>query len=281
MGREVTVLRALRGTAVPVPAVVAFDGEGDVLGAPFYVMDHLDGVTLSSPEQTEELTPDQRRRLGESMVDVLVALHTVDPAEVGLAEWGRPEGFLERQVRLWRRQWAAAHTAERPEVEFLLEVLERSRPRGGASGIVHGDVKLDNVLVDAADPGTVRGVLDWEMSTRGDTLTDLGVLLGFWDEIGGAHNPLTRGMTALPGFPTRAEMAARYAAGSGADLADLDWYVVLADVKVAIIFEQIHTRHVRGQTLGEGFDGVGDMVGPLLARAVDRATTASLASRHP
>ncbi|MDN5915086.1 MAG: phosphotransferase family protein [Pseudonocardia sp.] len=276
MGREVRVLRALHGTAVPVPEVIAFDSDGGVLGAPFYVMERLDGTVISTPAEAATLDPADRRRLGESMVDTLVALHKVDADAVGLGNWGRPEGFLDRQLRLWRRQWAAAHTAERPQVDALLDRLGAAVPTTRRTGIVHGDFKIDNVMVAATDPGSVLGVLDWEMSTRGDVLTDVGVLLSFWDEPGGVHNPVTRGSSALPGFPSRAEIARRYAAASGTDLADLDWYVVLADIKIAIILEQIHARHVQGHTVGDGFDDVGAMVDPLLARAVARADAAGI-----
>jgi aminoglycoside phosphotransferase (APT) family kinase protein len=142
--------------------------------------------------------------------------------------------------------------------------------------VVHGDFKLDNLLVDAADPGIIRGVLDWEMSTRGDVLADLGVLISFWDEPGGAVNPVTGGLTALPGFPSRAELVERYAALTGTDVGRLDWYAVLADLKIAVILEQIHARHEQGHTVGGGFADVGAMVDPLLRRAVGRADTARI-----
>jgi aminoglycoside phosphotransferase (APT) family kinase protein len=270
MGREVTILRALAHTGVPVPTVFVFDADGSALGAPAYVMDRIDGRAIVDTTDTARLTPGQRRDLGSAMIDTLATLHAVDPGEVGLGDWGRPEGFLGRQVRRWRRQWAAAHTAAHPEVEILLDRLEKATPIARRTGIVHGDFKLDNVLLHPADPTKIVGILDWEMSTRGETLTDLGLLLSFWDEPGGVHHPLTAGVTAMPGFQTRAELAERYAELTGADLESLDWFVVLAEVKVAILLEQIHTRHQRGLTEGADF-AVGGMVELLLARALDRA----------
>ena len=276
MGREVRVLRALHGTAVPVPAVIAHDLAGVVLGVPFYVMERVEGEVIGTVADAARLEPEQRRHLGEAMVDVLAALHTVDVDQVGLSDWGKPTGFLERQLLVWRRQWDAVRTRERPEFADLLDRLTRSVPPTRRTGVVHGDFKLDNMLVDAADPGIIRGVVDWEMSTRGDVLADLGVLISFWDEPGGAVNPVTGGLTALPGFPSRAELVERYAALTGTDVGRLDWYAVLADLKIAVILEQIHARHEQGHTVGGGFADVGAMVDPLLRRAVGRADTARI-----
>jgi aminoglycoside phosphotransferase (APT) family kinase protein len=271
MGREYRVQTALADTSVPVARTVVLCEDEAVIGAPFYVMEMIEGVTLRDAEQTRKLTPEQRRRLSETMVDTLVALHEVDPEAVGLAGWGRPEGYLERQLRRWRQQWEASATAPRREVDEVLDLLGRTRPTTGHPGIVHGDFKLDNVMVDPRDPTSVLGVLDWEMSTLGDTLTDVGILLSFWDEPGEAPNPITKGATALDGFLRRDEMARRYADARGLELDDLTWYVVFADFKVGVILEGIHARHRQGQTVGEGFDDVGDMAGVLLERAHARA----------
>lgn len=272
MGREHRVQTALVDTDVPVPRTVVLCEDESVIGAPFYVMEMLDGVTLREADDTARLSPEQRRRLSETLVDTLVALHEVDPATVGLADWGRPDGYLERQLKRWRKQWDASATVPRPEVEEVLGILERTRPTTRHPGIVHGDFKLDNVMVDREDPTRPLGVLDWEMSTLGDTLTDVGILLSFWDEPGETPNPITRGATALDGFLTREEMARRYAEARGLELDDLTWYLVFADLKVGVILEGIHARHRQGQTVGEGFDDVGEMAGVLLERAHERAT---------
>ncbi len=149
-------------------------------------------------------------------------------------------------------------------------------PRTGAPGIVHGDFKVDNMMVDRADPTRILGVLDWEMSTVGDTLTDLGILCSFWDQQGEFHNPITAGATALPGFPTRDQVVARYAEARGVDAGQIDWYLVLADLKIAVILEGIHARHSQGLTVGEGFEGIGAMVQPLLDRALELASTSTV-----
>lgn len=270
MAREHTVISALASTTVPVPRTLGLCEDAAVLGAPFYVMEHLSGRTLRSERDTVDLDPAQRRRLSESMLDVLVALHEVDPAEVGLGDWGRPVGYLERQLSRWTQQWQASSTRPRPGVEELLSRLTRARPATAHHGIVHGDYKIDNIMVDPADPGSIVGVLDWEMSTLGDTMADLGVLISFWDEPGVPHNPIVEGATALPGFLSRQEMIEGYLTRRGLDPGPIDWYVAFADFKVAVILEGIYARHLRGFTVGEDIDSVGDMVDVLLDRALTR-----------
>ncbi|MDQ6522923.1 phosphotransferase family protein [Nocardioides sp. LHD-245] len=275
MAREVRVVTALAGTPVPVPHVVAHCEDPAVLGAPFYVMDRLEGRTFRTREDTAVLAETDRAALAGALVDTLVALHDVDPAQVGLQGWGRPDGYLQRQLARWARQWEAVKTSERPEVGVLVERLAATMPVSRFPGIVHGDYKVDNVMVGLDDPARVVGVLDWELSTLGDTLSDLGLLVSFWDEVGRPFNPITAGATAHPGFPTADEIVESYARQRGIGVDDLDWYVVFADVKIAVVLEQIHARHLRGDTLGDGFDDIGDMVAPLLERALDRCSRAS------
>jgi aminoglycoside phosphotransferase (APT) family kinase protein len=268
MGREHTVLSALTGTAVPVPVPVALCHDASVLGAPFYMMDRLVGRTLRDRAATEAMTVDERRRLASAMVDLLVTLHEVDPATVGLGDWGRPDGYLSRQLRRWRKQWDAAHSHESDTIDELFDLLTASLPDTKYPGIVHGDFKVDNVMVSVDDPGTVVGLLDWEMSTLGDTLADVGLLISFWDEPGRVFNPLTQGVTAFDGFPSADEILDQYVQRRGIERAEIRWYVAFADLKIAIILEGMYVRHQAGQTLGEGFDGIGEMVQPLLDRAL-------------
>lgn len=277
MGREYRALSSLKDSAVPVPRTVGLCEDPSVIGASFYVMDKLDGITLRTQNDTAQLTEAQRGGLAENMMDTLAALHTIDPADVGLADWGRPDGFLARQLNRWQRQWDSSATSERPEVAELNRRLAASLPERSYPGIVHGDFKIDNMMVDAQDPTRILGVLDWEMSTLGDTITDLGILCSFWDHEGEFFNPITAGATALPGFPTRDELVARYVAARGIDVPDIDWYLVFADFKIAVILEGIHARHAQGHTEGEDFAGVGVMVGPLLGRALERASASSVA----
>ncbi|MFC9767339.1 phosphotransferase family protein [Rhodococcus jostii] len=271
MKREFTVIRGLAGTAVPVPDAVLLCEDKDVLGAAFYLMELVDGTPVGTVEQASALTPDDRRRLGLDLADTLAALHGVDPDAVGLGSFGRPGGYLERQLDRWARQWEASRTTDRPEVAVLLDKLRRALPTSHFPGIVHGDVKLDNVLASRDDAGKIVAVLDWEMATLGDTLADVGIMLSFWDQPGAVDNPVTKGLARLDGFPTRAELLDRYATRRGIEIPDIDWYTVFADFKIAVILEGINARHAQGDTVGGGFDDVGDMVGPLLQRALDLA----------
>ena len=270
IGREARVLQALAGTAVPVPAVVDHCRDESVIGAPFYVMPRIAGRTLRDRSDTEALTPQQRRGLAESLVSTLVALHEIDPSEIGLGDFGRPDGYLERQLRRWDQQWDSLRTPDRVDASELQHALAAAMPTSTLTGIVHGDYKLDNVLVSTEDPTRIVAVLDWEMATLGDTLADVGFLLSFWDEIGGPHNPLTAGATALEGFPSAHEMATMYAEQRDIDVNDLSWYVAFSNYKLAVILQQIHVRHLRGETRGEGFEELGPMINPLIELALDR-----------
>jgi aminoglycoside phosphotransferase (APT) family kinase protein len=276
MSREARVLSALWLTPVPVPQVVARCDDLAVLGAPFYVMDRLDGVTLRTPDDTASLDTEDRARLAHSLVRTLADLHSVDPAEIGLESFGRPDGYLLRQLDRWRRQWESSRTRELAEVDLLLERLGHTVPSSTDHGVLHGDYKLDNLMVDRADPARILGVLDWEMSTLGDPLSDVGTLVSFWDEADEEPHPITAGATALRGFPGRAEIAGEYAELHGVDIALLDWYVVLADLKTAIILEGIHARTLQGHVSGDDFDSVGAMVAPLVRRAMERASGSRL-----
>ncbi len=206
------------------------------------------------------------------MIRELVTLHAVEPGAVGLAGWGRPDGFLERQLSRWLHQWEAAHTVERPTLLRVAERLRHALPPSRRTGIVHGDYKYDNVILAADDPGRIVAILDWEMSTLGDPLCDLGLLLCFWDEPGEVPNPHSAGATARPGFPTRAEMAQRYADQSGADIGDLDWYIAFADFKLTVILDGNQARYVAGATVGSGFEQIQPFIEPLLDRAEQRAS---------
>lgn len=273
--REARIVSALAGSSVPVPNIVAACEDASLIGAPFYVMDKLEGRTFRTHADTSELTSQQRAMMSDALLDTLVDLHEIDPLSIGLESFGRSKGYLERQLARWGRQWKAVCTSERAEVDELLRRLSSSIPRTRFPGIVHGDYKIDNVMVDVLDPAKIVGVLDWEMATLGDTLADLGILVSFWDEIGQMHNPITAGATAHPGFPSSDQIIEKYAHRRGIDIDDIDWYVVFADFKIAVILEQIHARHLQGTTVGAGFDGIGDMVGPLLQRALDKSSTAS------
>jgi aminoglycoside phosphotransferase (APT) family kinase protein len=271
MAREHRVISALAPTAVPVPAALLSCADADVIGAPFYLMEKVDGEVFRSRPQTDPLTAGQRRDLAMAMMDTLAALHAVDPAAVGLGDFGRPEGYLGRQVRRWAGQLDASRSRPLPGIDELRDALAASVPEGANAGrIVHGDFRLDNLLANV-DPVSVRAVLDWEMATLGDPLADLGLLLTYWDVLGGEEgtgNPIADGLGPRAGFPTGAELVDRYARESEIDVGPLHWHLALGCFKLAVICEGIHYRHTLGQTLGEGFDRIGDMVAPLVAHGL-------------
>ncbi|MFE0591299.1 phosphotransferase family protein [Micromonospora echinospora] len=256
MGREYRVIRALAPTPVPVPETVHLCPDPAVLGAPFYLMRHVPGRAYREPGELVGWGPVGVRTLFLSLVDVLAGLHAVDPAGVGLADFGRPEGFTGRQVRRWKRQLDASRSRDLPGIEELHDRLAAAVPESRVGVLLHGDFRLDNVLV--GDDRTVRAVLDWEMSTLGDPLTDLALFLVY------------AGRAELPGRPGDDELAARYAARSGRRVDDLDWYLAFAAFKLAVILEGVHYRWARGQTVGSGFGDVGARVPPLVAQGLTR-----------
>ena len=264
MSREYKVMTALRDTSVPVPRTHLLCEDTEVLGAPFYVMEHVAGTPYRTAAEFSALGPDGVRGVARSLITTLGDLHAVVPAEVGLSDFGRPEGFLERQVRRWRKQLDASRSREIPGIDELHEKLGATIPEPGAPAIVHGDYRLDNVLV--AEDGSLTAVLDWEMATLGDPLVDLGLMLVYKEQpvIGDAVPA-----TSAEGFPDSAELVKMYAAKTGRDVSRLGWYVAFGCFKLAVIAEGIHYRHSQGLTIGSGFDTIGQIV-PLL---VDRAHT--------
>ncbi|MHB8717292.1 MAG: phosphotransferase family protein [Candidatus Dormibacteria bacterium] len=280
MGREWRVIAALQQTAIPVPRALAFGGDASILGAPFYVMEHVDGhVVRDALPAAWPDTVATRQAMAAALIDTLGALHAVDPEAVGLEGFGRPEGFLERQVRRWWQQWEASKTRELPAIEELHARLLAGLPPPSRPGIVHGDYRFDNVIYSPAGPGRIAAVVDWEMSTLGDPLCDLGLLAVYW--VTGPDDPeaeiLPGARSGLgAGFPTEAEMLERYAAGSDRDLSALEWYVALGHYKLAIIAEGIHARFLLGMTVGEGFQTMGPAVPLIVERALRRATASGL-----
>ncbi|MFD0268994.1 phosphotransferase family protein [Streptomyces sp. NPDC127106] len=258
MRREHRVIEALHGTAVPVPEPVLLCEDDGVLGAPFYVMEFVDGVPYRTAGKLAALGPGRTRQVVLGLVDTLVDLHAVDPHEVGLGDFGRPEGFLDRQLRRWAKQLAASRGRDLAGIDELHGALGRALPRSPAATVVHGDYRLDNVLVGG--PGdTVRAVLDWEMSTLGDPLTDLGLLVMYSSDLGLTDSPVST-TSAAPGHPAPAELIERYTARSGRDTGEIAWYTAFAWFKLAVILEGIHYRWTLGQTVGEGFDRIGELV---------------------
>ncbi|GAB2657610.1 phosphotransferase family protein [Nocardia goodfellowii] len=265
MAREHRVISALAGTGVPVPATYALCEDTDVIGAPFYLMEFVTGTPYRSAAELEALGPQRTTTVSTGLIDTLAALHTVDPAAVALTDFGRPHGFLERQVRRWKKQLDASHSRDLPAADELHALLAQQQPPQSATGIVHGDYRLDNVLIDDRD--RVAAVLDWEMATLGDPLTDIGLLL-VYQRMGAFRMPGVTDVATAPGFGTETELLDRYARHTGRDLTHIGFYVALASFKLAVIAEGIHYRYLHGQTVGSGFATVGDMVDPLLRAGI-------------
>lgn len=261
MRREYTVLTALYPTAVPVPRTLAYCDDPGVIGAPFYVMAYVDGAVYRTTADLAGADP----AIGGQLADTLAALHTVDPDAVGLADFGRPDGFLERQLRRWRKQLDASYTRPLDGMAELITRLEKTVPAQGNPTIVHGDFRLDNVVVQ---DGRVAAVLDWEMSTIGDPLTDLGITCVYWDGVGGFGDAFPPSPGTLPGWPSRAELVERYARATRRTVDRLDWYVAFGFFKLAVILEGIWCRYTQGLTVGEGFDRIGAGVPLLIARGL-------------
>ncbi|MFF9492937.1 phosphotransferase family protein [Streptomyces flaveolus] len=258
MKREHRVISALHPTDVPVPRPVLLCEDEEVLGAPFYVMEFVEGTPYRTAGQLAPLGPERTRAAVLNLVDTLVGLHAVDPAEVGLGDFGRPEGFLDRQLRRWAKQLDASRNRDLAGIDELHATLGRELPRSPAPTVVHGDYRLDNVLIGGEDD-EIRAILDWEMSTLGDPLTDLGLLVMYSQPLGMPDSPVSTTAQA-PGHPAPAELIERYAARSGRDVSSVAWYTAFAWFKLAVILEGIHYRYTLGQTVGRGFDRIGELV---------------------
>jgi aminoglycoside phosphotransferase (APT) family kinase protein len=271
MAREFRVISALhrgRDTAhVPVPEPVLLCDDASVIGAPFYVMERVDGLVLRDRAALLGVPEQERAGLAHRLVDTLAALHHSDPESLGLNDFGRPEGFLERQVRRWSAQLESSRSRDVEGIDALRDALAGAVPTSPAPAVVHGDFRLDNLLV-APGVWDVAAVLDWEMATLGDPLTDLGLVLVYWGEGGAVASslgPVAATPASVAGFPDGAALAARYAAATGTDLTHLPWYVAFGYFKLAVILEGIHYRYTQRQTVGSGFDRIGGVVPRLVA----------------
>ena len=283
MAREFRVLSALADTDVPVPRPLALCSDDTINGAPFYLMEYTPGVVLEEKlPDGYAATAEERRRMSLALVDTLVRLHAVEPAAVGLGDFGRPEGYLERQVRRWSQQWERSATEPLPAIDELIRRLRSALPQVSDASIVHGDYRLGNLALDPADPGRVLAIFDWEMATLGDPLADLGYTLMYWGEVadeGLANNPLPHAaLTAREGFLTRDELVEEYARRSGRAVDAIDFYRVLALYKGAVIAEGIYARFLQGKTVGEGFESFTRSSGGLARAALAVADASSLAS---
>jgi aminoglycoside phosphotransferase (APT) family kinase protein len=260
MSREYTVIKALAGTDVPVPRAYALCEDESVLGAPFYVMEKVDGIAYRRAAELDQLGAERTGAIARRLVEVLAALHAVDPEEVGLGGFGRPAGFLERQVRRWGQQLEGSSTREHPDAEELHRRLtakvDQVSGDESAIGVVHGDYRLDNCLVGSDD--RIHAVVDWEMATLGDTRTDVALMLVYETLGASAGGDLVSDVAKARGWPGNEQQLAAYAAASGREPGDMNFHLALAYFKLAVILEGIHYRFLHGQTVGEGFDRIGE-----------------------
>lgn len=254
MAREFRVISALGPTDVPVPKTVALSQDPS-----FYVMEYVSGPIYRRPKDLAPLGAQRIQALMTNLVDVLVRLHEVDPESVGLGDFGRPDGYLERQLRRWQKQLDSSRSRPLPGIDELHDALVDQMPKESGAAIIHGDYRIDNCIASTEDG--IAAVLDWEMATLGDPLSDVGLLLMYWrlnmeqGGVDGEGEPMQ-----LEGAPTGAQLAALYAERRGIELGQLDWYLAFANYKLAVIAEGIHYRFQAGQTVGEGFANMGAMV---------------------
>ena len=271
MAREYKVLSVLHRAFPLAPPAYLHCADPAIIGAEFFVMERRHGLVVrrALPAAYAHLA-DAPRRMSLALVDALAALHAVDYAALGLGDLGKPAGFVERQVAGWHQRWQAAKTADVPEMEAVYAWLAANVPASSAFALVHNDFKLDNAMLASDDPGRLVAVFDWDMATLGDPLSDLGALLAYWSE---PSDPADlQALAMMPagdlGFPTRAELVARYAASSGRSVAHIRFYHALGLFRVVVIIAQIYVRYVRGQTRDQRFAAFGAAIQPMARAAL-------------
>jgi aminoglycoside phosphotransferase (APT) family kinase protein len=267
MRREYTVLKALHSTAIPVPRVIECCDDANVIGAPFYLMQYSPGVAFRRAEQLIALGSARTELICERMVDTLVALHSIAPVDVGLADFGRPAGFLGRQVARWKKQLDASRSRDLPGIDELYAMLTARVPSESNASILHGDYRLDNLLFDERD--AITAVLDWEMATLGEPLTDVALLVAYRTLTAELNlNPNSNNAAAAPGFPNADQLFARYSSESGRDLPPMGFHLGLAYFKLVTIIEGINYRNIQRQTAGPGIEDVNLRIQPLIASGI-------------
>lgn len=268
MAREHRVITALVNAEVRVPKSLLLCEDESVIGAPFYLMSKVEGTVFRTKQETALLSEAGAKRVSVDLIETLARLHQVDPAAVGLEQFGKVEGFLERQLARWQKQLTSSNSREIKGASELATRLATSMPKTKSSGVLHGDFRLDNCIINSELQ--VAAVVDWEMSTLGDCLSDVGLLAVYWDGIPGLPNsPVSGGISAGRGFPSAAELLHHYAISTGVDLDRIKWYTAFGFFKLSVILEGIHFRYSKGQTVGSGFEEIGNWVEPLVGAGVD------------
>jgi aminoglycoside phosphotransferase (APT) family kinase protein len=279
MGREFRVLSKLRSVYAPAPEVLLYCDDDSILGAPFYVMEPIRGIILRrNLPHGLDFPAEKARRLSESFVDNLIHLHRVDYAAVGLSDLGRPEGYLKRQVRGWIERYYGSKTHDYPEVEKISAWMQQCMPSTNVVSLIHNDYKYDNVVLDSSDVTRIIGVLDWEMCTIGDSVSDLGTALAYWvDATDPEELQQNRwGPTTHPGSFTREEFVQHYARKTGCDASRIAFYLTFARFKLAVIVQQIYFRYRQGLTKDERFASMPERIQILLRAALHGAQTGQI-----
>jgi aminoglycoside phosphotransferase (APT) family kinase protein len=279
MGREFRVLSKLHAHYSPAPHVLLFCDDASVLGGPFYLMDPIHGIILRREVPPGlDFSPEPARRLSESFLDNLALLHSLDYEAIGLADLGKPQGYLERQVRGWIERYQGSRTHDIPEIAPLSNWIQQHMPASSEATLVHNDYKYDNVVLDPNDLTNIIGVLDWEMCIIGDPLTDLGSALAYWIDTSDPREMLeTRwGPTNYPGSLTREQLVHRYALKTGRDVSNLPFYLAFARFKIAVIVQQIYYRYHQGLTHDERFASMPQLIKLLLRASLRTAETSAI-----
>jgi aminoglycoside phosphotransferase (APT) family kinase protein len=279
MGREFRVLSKLCAVYPTAPRPYFYCDDESVLGAPFYVMERRRGVVLrraTTPDPA--IDPPTARRLSTALIDNLALLHALDYKAAGLADLGKPEGYVARQVTGWINRYTNARTDPFPEMDRIAQWLTDHMPKESGAALIHNDYKYDNLVLAPDDLTRIVAVLDWEMATVGDPLMDLGTTLGYWVEAGDPESTHANavGPTALPGSLTRQELVARYAEKTGRDVSGVLFYYCFGLYKIAVIIQQIYARFVRGDTRDERFGRLNERVAALSRQAVQALETGRL-----
>ncbi|MGC1619003.1 MAG: phosphotransferase family protein [Candidatus Acidiferrum sp.] len=276
MGREFRVLSKLHSVYEPAPEVLLYCDDDSVIGAPFYLMEPIHGVILRRHLPSGlEFSTETAQRLSETFVENLVRLHRVDYAAVGLSDLGKPDGYLERQVRGWTERYYGSKTHDYPEVEKISAWMQQRMPSTSVVSLIHNDYKYDNVVLDEKEITKIVGVLDWEMSTIGDAFTDLGTALAYWVDATDTDELQENrwGPTTHPGSFTRQEFVQHYARKTGCDVSQLAFYLVFARFKLAVIVQQIYFRYHQGLTHDERFASMPEKIRMLLRASLHAAQT--------
>jgi aminoglycoside phosphotransferase (APT) family kinase protein len=279
MGREFRVLSKLHAAYTAAPRVLLYCDDAAILGSPFYIMERIPGIILrKDPPEGLNFTPETARRLSEAFIDNLARLHSLDYQAIGLGDLGKPQGYLERQVRGWIERYGGSQTHDLPGVDRISNWLRERIPSSTEATLLHNDYKYDNLVLDPADITRVVGVLDWEMSTIGDPLSDLGTALAYWMD--GSDPPewecIRRCPSNYPGSMTRAQLVERYAQITGRDVSSMVFYLTFARFKVAVILQQIYFRYQQGLTQDQRFALLPEQVSMMMQASRHAMETGSI-----